>query len=123
MFSLGSRKKLTDSLFFPNRDDYSKAYLQYQTALEKVGNKNLRLNFIDNCIKLDVIPRFLEFRVPRNCCFDDNSVHVFQKGVLRKELYSAQNDLKLARERLDTKRETIKNSKPEKTITISYLAQ
>ena len=67
-----------------NRNDCWKTYLQYQSALEKVENNNLRLKFIDSCIKSDVIPRFLRFRVPRNGCFDDDSIHTFQKGLLRK---------------------------------------
>ena len=99
-----------------NRDDCWKTYLQYQTALEKVGNNDLRLKFIDNCIKSDVIPRFLKFRVPQNGCFDDSSVHAFQKRLLRKELNRAKEDLKLARGRLDKKREAIQNEVPENLL-------
>ena len=99
-----------------NRNDCWKTYLQYQSALEKVENNNLRLKFIDSCIKSDVIPRFLRFRVPRNGCFDDDSVHTFQKGLLRKELYRAREDLKFARAKLETRRDAIKNNVPEKLL-------
>lgn len=96
-----------------NRNDCLKTFFQYQNALEKVGNNSLRLKFIDNCIKSDVIPRFLKFRIPNNGCFDDNSVHSFQKGLLRKELLRAQDSLKLARSNLDTRRNAVKNNVPE----------
>ena len=96
------------------RDDCWKTFLQYQSALEKVENNSLRLKFIDSCIKSDVIPRFLRFRVLRNGCFDDKSIHAFQKGLLRKELNRARLDLQHTGNMLNERRQSIKDAVPEK---------
>ena len=58
----------------------------------KVGACILRVKFLENCLKSDIIPKFLKFRVPNNGCFDDESVHDFQRRLLRKEIVSAKND-------------------------------
>ena len=79
-------------------------------------NNNLQIKFIDNCVRADLIPCFLKFWVPNNGCFDNKSVHDFQKGLLRKELVRARQDLKSANERLYANRQAIKNAVPEKLL-------
>ena len=48
--------------------------------------------------------------MPNNGCFDDKSIHEFQKGLLWKELSKARQDLKLAQDKLELKRQAIKNN-------------
>ena len=91
---------LHSAMFLPNRllllelrrVGCYKSYLQYMRCICKVEACILRLKFLENCLKSDIIPKFLKFRVPNNGCFDDESVHDFQRRLLRKEIVSAKND-------------------------------
>ena len=69
-----------------------KQYLQYTKALYKIDNNNLRIKFLERCKRAEIIPKFLKFRVPNNGCFDEESIHTFQKTLLNKELQKAKND-------------------------------
>ena len=60
------------------RNDAWPLFLQYQKAVGKLQSNTLRLKYINECLKADIVPRFLKFRVPNNGCFDDKSVHDFQ---------------------------------------------
>ena len=59
--------------------------------------------------KIDIIPRFLKFRIPNNGCFDDQSVHDFQRRLLRKELFSAKRDFEDCIVKLDEKRSLLRS--------------
>ena len=72
------------------RVDCYKSYLRYKKAV--VDTCSLRIRFLEKCSKADIIPKFLKFRIPNNGCFDDKSVHDFQKRLLRKEIISAKHD-------------------------------
>ena len=82
-----------------------KQYLQYQKALCKVECNSLRIKFLENCKRADVIPKFLKFRIPNNGCFDDNSIHNFQKQLLNKELQRAKTDFQALNTTLEEKRQ------------------
>ena len=69
-----------------------KQFLQYQKAICKLENNSLRIKFLENCKRADIIPKFLQFRVPNNGCFDGTSIHNFQKQLLNEELQKAKND-------------------------------
>ena len=45
-----------------------------------------RKRFLENCLRNDVLPSFLKFRVPENGCFERTLVHNFQLRLLRREL-------------------------------------
>ena len=49
----------------------------------------LRLRFLSQCLKNDLIPRFLSFRVPQNGCFAPTIVHNFQRRLLKSEVHRA----------------------------------
>ena len=69
--------------------DCFKHYLEYKTALTKLDNCDLRISFLEKCRNSDIIPKFLNLKIPSNGCFDQTSVHNFQKGLLGKEIGKA----------------------------------
>ena len=81
-----------------------KQYLHYEKTLNKVERNNLRIIFLENCKRADVIPSFLKFRIPTNGCFDEKSVHDFQRQLLKKELQKAKDDRRKLKENLHEKR-------------------
>jgi len=82
-----------------------------------IAEKNsLRLQFLDNCCKADIIPRFLKFRIPNNGCFDDKSVNEFQLHLLRKELIKAKHETQESKHRLTAARDYLKQSIPLKLL-------
>ena len=93
-----------------------KIYLDYQRSIAKVENNNLRIKFLENCLQSDLIPRFLKFRVPKNDCFDNKSVHDFQRKLLKKEWIKAKDNNKICVERLDKLRSELVMRVPEKCI-------
>ena len=52
------------------------------------SSSKLRLpkKFLGDCLTNDLIPGFLQFRVPENGCFEETIVHIFQRRLLHKEL-------------------------------------
>ena len=93
-----------------------KQFLHYQSALIKVERNSLRIKFLENCKRADVIPKFLKFRVPNNGCFDERSIHDFQRKLLHKELQKAKNDLKMLNDKLDEKRHLLRTTAPGKCL-------
>ena len=85
-----------------------KSFLQYRDARFRVENHSLRIAFLENCKSSEVIPKFLNFRIPNNGCFDEKSIHQFQTRLLRNELQKAKNELQTAKEKLENARETLK---------------
>ena len=69
-------------------------YRKYLKALEKQANCQQRILFLTSCLKNELIPKFLNFRVPSNGCFDPTTVHNFQRRLLRKEIASAKEHQK-----------------------------
>ena len=69
-----------------------------------------RVVFLGNCKKADIIPKFLKFRIPNKDCFNEESVHQFQKKLLHKEIIKAKGNLKYLEENIcEFKKEVIKN--------------
>ena len=64
------------------RNNSLREYLQYEKALCKLTINIARIEFLENCRKSDIIPKFLKFRIPDNGCFDDKAVHELQKKTL-----------------------------------------
>ena len=93
-----------------------KQYLQYQKALHKLDNNILRVKFLDNCKRADVIPRFLKFRIPSNGCFDEKSIHTFQKTLLNKELQKAKTTTQTLTTTLNERRQQLRSVVPEKAL-------
>ena len=89
------------------RSDCLRAFLQYKKLVCKAETCNLRIIFLDNCLKAEIIPNFLRFRIPNNGCFDERSVRDFQRRLLRKEWISAKNDFTKCTEDLNVKRKHV----------------
>ena len=66
-------------------------FIHYQRIREKVLNNFYRIRFLKQCLANDIIPRFLRFRIPNNGCFEQNTVHNFQRKLLRQEQQKAIN--------------------------------
>ena len=94
------------------RRDCWKEYLQYQKHLEKVEINSLRIHFLDNCKRADIIPCFLKFRIPNNGCFNDKSVHNFQRTLLHKEIIEAKTNFRHLSNNLDTVRSELRVKAP-----------
>ena len=73
---------------------------------------------MENCRRADVIPRFLRFQDPNNGCFDEKSVHEFQCGLLRKEIYAAKENLKQVKEKLDRSRSSLCTKAPRRLLPL-----
>ena len=73
----------------------------------------------EECCKAEIIPRFLKFRIPNNGCFDDKSVHDFQKRLLKKELANGRMDLKQSRKSYNNDK-FLKNTYPTNCYHLSY---
>ena len=69
-----------------------------------------------NCKASDIIPKFLNFRIPQNGCFDNSTVHTFQKSLLNKELIKAKEDLQNVQCKLELKRSALRDRVPVKCI-------
>ena len=93
-----------------------KQYLQYQKAICKVESNSLRIKFLENCKRADIIPKFIKFRIPNNDCFDEKSIHNFQRNLLNKEIHKAKNDLQILTTTLNEKRQQLTSVAPEKAL-------
>ena len=99
------------------RLDCWKEFLQYEKQIKKLENNRLRLKFLDSCKHADIIPRFLNFRIPNNGCFDKKSIHDFQCSLLRKEIISAKENQDKITNRLAEKRSELQKKCPIKCLS------
>ena len=93
-------------------DNCFKQYLQYKTSLTKLDNCQLRISFLEKCRESDIIPKFLQFKIPSNGCFDQTSVHNFQKGLLVKEIGRAKITFSECQVRLNERRSILRVKVP-----------
>ena len=98
------------------RHGHWKDFLDYRTCIQKVVKHSLRITFLEECCKAEIIPRFLKFRIPNNGCFDDKSVHDFQKRLLKKELANGRMDLKQSEEKVIQQLQILKEHIPYKLV-------
>ena len=99
------------------RQNCFKEYLDYGKSLEKLDNCALRISFLEKCRNSDIIPKFLNFRVPNNGCFVDSSVKDFQRRLLHREIGKAKTTLNECIARVDEKRSSLKARLPGKCIS------
>ena len=93
-----------------------KDFLQYQKTLLKCDKNSLRIKFLDKCKRADIIPKFLKFRIPTNGCFDEKSVHEFQKRLLHRETIRAKESSQTLQHQLEVKRAALRDKAPEKCL-------
>ena len=95
-----------------------KQFLKYEDHLLKIVNCQLRIKFLQNCKRADIIPNFLRFWVPTNGCFDERPIHEFQWKLLHKDFTRATQDLDNLNIELNEKRSTEeRRSTPMLTIS------
>ena len=93
-----------------------KYYLDYERSLLKLVNCTCRIQFIEQCIQADIIPRFLKFRIPENGCFEPIVVHNFQRNLLKNELSKAKKTQVTQMNVIETKRSVLRDVVPVKLI-------
>ena len=72
-----------------------------------------RLDFLLKCKDLDIIPKFLSFKVPTNGVFDIRHVHRFQMKLLRTEIQKTRILLTDHQKKLDLCRKLVQANIPE----------
>ena len=98
------------------RSNCWKEFLQYEKHIHKIENNRLRLKYLEACKNADIIPQFLNFRIPNNGSFDKKSIHEFQFSLLRKEIINAKENLTTLTNRIEEKREALKRNCPSKCL-------
>ena len=94
------------------RKNVWKCFLNYENLIQKIVKCDLRTQYLQNCKKADIIPKFLKFRIPNNGCFDDDAVHKFQKNLLQKEISKSKEKLKLLNTQIDNNLSSIRDNVP-----------
>ena len=94
------------------RDQNWKYFLNYERLTEKIVKCEQRICFLQNCKKADIIPKFLKFRIPNNGCFENDSVHKFQKKLLQKEIVKSKENLKSLNNQVDHKISILRDHTP-----------
>ena len=98
------------------RIDCFKSYMDYVNNVKKLDKCALRISFLEKCRDSEIIPKFLNLRIPQNGCFDDSSVRNFQRGLLLKEIGKARYTLTECTSRLVEKRTLLKQQLPQRCI-------
>ena len=98
------------------RQNSYKEYIQYINVINKYDKCESRIAFLERCRDSDIIPNFLNFRIPNNGCFEDQSVHDFQRRLLHKEINKAKRDLKCYEQSVNSKRNNLIQSVPNKCL-------
>ena len=65
----------------------------FELLQKKVRMAFVELFFIDKCLNNDIIPHFLEFRVPKTDFFSEQAVLNFKKRLLRDEMRKSKANL------------------------------
>ena len=73
--------------------DCWKQYLHHERSLLKRENCKCRIKFLENCRSADLIPKFLNFRISNNGCFEPTTIHNLQRKLLKEELFKAKKPL------------------------------
>ena len=89
-------------------EEVMRDYRRYLNHLTKQLNCRQRIRFLTSCLKNDLIPKFLNFRVPNNGCFEATTVHNFQRRLLRKEISTARTQLDTLVEQTPQLRDKVK---------------
>ena len=93
-----------------------KKFLDYRKALINQEKNSLRVSFLEECSKADIIPRFLKFRIPKNGCFEPTVVHNFQTRLLKAELNKARKSIERHAKTVAEKRSTVQPCVPDSLI-------
>ena len=93
-----------------------KHFFQYEKATIKCELNSLRIHFLEQCKRSELIPRFLKFRIPTNGCFDNKSVREFQLKLLHKELVRAKENFQSTEENVNNRKAKLLSHLPTELI-------
>ena len=82
--------------------------LEHRKRYIKSATCRSRIRFLEDCLRNDVIPNFLRFRIPENGCFEPTIVHNFQRRLLKAELSKSIDDKNNAEIKLTQSRAALK---------------
>ena len=113
-----------ETMFLPHRlfeielrrSSCFKDFLLYKRVIDKVDKCSERIKFLEKCRDSDIIPKFLNFRIPNNGCFDQNSIHEFQRRLLLKEIVTAKKQLAEHDKTLSSRRSSLRDKLPHKLL-------
>ena len=74
--------------------DIWKAHNTIKSAWLKHVRIRNQIKFLETCLKQELMPRFLSFRIPRNNKYEVNEIMKMQKQALRRELENASKNLR-----------------------------
>ena len=95
------------------RIDCYSVYRGYKKVRLKLIVMKVRLDFLLKCKNLDIVPKFLSFKVPTNGVFDLRHVHRFQMKLLRTEIHKTRMLLTDQQKKLDLCRKRVQLNIPE----------
>ena len=90
--------------------------LDYERSLMKPENCKCCIQFIENFLSADVIPKFLKFRIPNNGCFQPTTIHNFQRKLLKQELFKVKKTLAEHKLKVKERRDILKGFLPQKLL-------
>ena len=94
------------------------AQSSYSSSTKENLNKNQQIfkdGFcLEECLKNKIIPKLSNFWVPKNGCFNNSSVRVFQRNLLRKEVHACVDKQAKLDDAVDKTGKDLKCSTPEK---------
>ena len=96
---------------------------QYCRKRRKLISAQLRGIFLQRCLNNQLIPRFLNFGIPENGCFEETIVRNFQRKLLRREMSQANIIVKRHEDELRTVREQIIRLCPQKANPLDLFVQ
>ena len=86
------------------KNDTLRYFVRYQRSLRKHIHNKYRVDFLHSCLRNDLTPRFLKFRIPSNGCFEPTIVHNFHSKLLKKEISTASARVLVVKEKLGNAR-------------------
>ena len=93
---------------------FGKLVRDYASIYVKFINCNQRVKFLSVCLKNDIIPDFLRFRIPENGAFLNQAVHSFQTKLPRTEINRGRTDEKNVEVKLERARGAVQKGVDEK---------
>ena len=87
----------------------------------KRKNCKCHIQFVENCRSADVIPKFLNFRIPNSGSFEPTAMQNFQRKLLKEELFKAKKALAEHESKVFEKRNILKSVLPSKLLPLVLL--
>ena len=90
--------------------------MRYQRSLRNHIHNKYRVDFLHSCLRNDLTPRFLKFRIPSDGCFEPTIVHNFHRKLSKKEISTTSARVLEVKEELDNARKEFLQYTSEATL-------